>query len=147
MSRGGCDKTRFYKHSGWGHRRGEGGRKMVVTVLMTLRETEHRTARHVTDRSWRGRYLVWLRVLIYAEFQPWGAHEDRPNWHLSRIETFNPVVINNLLNGFTLDIFGIIDILKMICTWEREEGWWCRLSQLGANGRKENSMWPKEGAI
>ena len=108
------------------------GRKMGVTVLMTL--TEHRTARHVTDQSWRGRYLVWLLVLICAEFQPWGAHEDRPNWHLSRIETFNPVVINNLLNVFTLDIFGIIDILNMICT---EEGW-CRLSQLGVNGRKEN---------
>ena len=32
------------------------GRKMGVTVLMTL--TEHRIARHVTDQSWRGRYLV-----------------------------------------------------------------------------------------
>ena len=31
------------------------------------------------------------------------------------------VLISNLLDVLTLDIFGIIDILKMICTWEREE--------------------------
>ena len=41
--------------------------------------------------------------------------------HLSRVETFNTVLISNLLDVLTLDIFGIIDILKMICTWEREE--------------------------
>ena len=68
--------------------------------------------------------------------------------HLSRVETFkistvlisnlldvkiSTVLISNLLDVLTSDIFGIIDILKMICTWEREEGWWCALSQLGAN--------------